>query len=53
MYGGVTRNIGMVKALNDALGFTANVSAESHFMGAIGAALFGMDHVTRPQVTHA
>ena len=51
--GGVTRNIGMVKALNDALGFPANVSPESHYMGAIGAALFGLDHGKRPQVSHA
>ncbi len=43
--GGVTRNVGMVKALNDALGFPANVSPESHFIGAIGAALFAMDRI--------
>jgi activator of 2-hydroxyglutaryl-CoA dehydratase len=43
--GGVTRNVGMVKALDDALGFPANVSPDSHFMGAIGAALFAMDRL--------
>ena len=32
--GGVTRNIGMVKALNDLLGFECNVSDDSHYMGA-------------------
>ncbi len=45
--GGVTRNIGMVKALNDALGFEVNVSPDAHFMGAIGAALFAMDRIQR------
>ncbi len=43
--GGVTRNVGMVKALGDALGFAPNVSPDSHFMGAIGAALFAMDRI--------
>jgi predicted CoA-substrate-specific enzyme activase len=43
--GGVTRNIGIVQGLNQALGFAVNVSEESHFMGAIGAALFARDHI--------
>ncbi|MBZ5556488.1 MAG: acyl-CoA dehydratase activase [Acidobacteriia bacterium] len=43
--GGVTRNIGMVRGLNEALGFEVNVSSEAHFMGAIGAALFALDHI--------
>jgi activator of 2-hydroxyglutaryl-CoA dehydratase len=43
--GGVARNIGMVHVLNAALGFTVNVSEDSHFMGALGAALFGLDRV--------
>ena len=43
--GGVTRNVGMVQALNDALGFEVNVSADSHYMGAIGGALFAMDRI--------
>ena len=41
--GGVTRNIGMVQGLNEALGFTVNVSEESHYMGALGAALFALE----------
>jgi predicted CoA-substrate-specific enzyme activase len=41
--GGVARNIGMVAVLNEQLGFEVNVSEESHFMGALGAALFAMD----------
>ncbi len=43
--GGVTRNQGMVHVLNQSLGLTMNVSEESHYMGALGAALFAMDRV--------
>jgi predicted CoA-substrate-specific enzyme activase len=44
--GGVTKNIGMVKALEEGLEMTLNVSSESHYMGAIGAALFALDRAT-------
>jgi predicted CoA-substrate-specific enzyme activase len=43
--GGVTRNPGMVQVLNEMLGFGMNVSDESHFMGALGAALFALDRI--------
>jgi (R)-2-hydroxyacyl-CoA dehydratese activating ATPase len=43
--GGVARNAGMVRALEEGLGRRLNVSADSHFMGALGAALFALDHV--------
>ena len=43
--GGVSKNIGIVGALNEALGFDVNVSPDSIFMGALGAALFAMDHI--------
>lgn len=43
--GGVTRNIGMVRALEQKLGVSLNVSPEAHFMGALGAALFALDQV--------
>ena len=43
--GGVARNIGMIAALEKRLGSRINVSDESHFMGALGAALFAMDHI--------
>jgi predicted CoA-substrate-specific enzyme activase len=43
--GGVTRNQGMVQVLNEMLGIQMNLSEESHFMGAIGAALFAMDRI--------
>jgi len=43
--GGVSRNPGMVEALEKRLGVTLNVSEECHYMGAIGAALFARDHI--------
>ena len=48
--GGVTKNVGIVRELNDALGFDVNVSDEAHFMGAIGAALFARDHILDSRV---
>ncbi|HUO62588.1 MAG TPA: acyl-CoA dehydratase activase [Terriglobales bacterium] len=41
--GGVSLNIGMVRALEEVLGTSINVSAEGHFMGALGAALFALE----------
>ncbi len=43
--GGVAKNLGMVHVLNENLGLEMNVSDESHYMGALGAALFAMDRV--------
>ncbi len=43
--GGVTRNVAMVKALEDRLELKLNVSEESHYIGALGAALFALDHI--------
>src|SRR5512146_2353516 len=43
MTGGVARNIGMVRALEEVLGRTLQVSPEAHFTGAIGAALFALE----------
>jgi predicted CoA-substrate-specific enzyme activase len=43
--GGVARNIGMIEALQKGLGTKLNVSEDSHFMGALGAALFALDHL--------
>jgi len=51
--GGVAKNIGMIRVLTDALGFTMNVSDDSIFMGAIGAALFALDHVVSSRVPAA
>ncbi len=44
--GGVSKNIGMVRALEHVLGRKINVSSDSHFMGAIGAALFAWERVS-------
>ena len=41
--GGVTRNSGMVAALEEKLQLTVNVCEDSHYMGAIGAALFALE----------
>lgn len=43
--GGVTRNPAMIAALEEKLETRLNVSEESHFMGALGAALFALDHI--------
>jgi (R)-2-hydroxyacyl-CoA dehydratese activating ATPase len=43
--GGVARNIAMVETLNERLGLRVNVSEESHYLGALGAALFALDHI--------
>jgi len=43
--GGVTRNEAMVQVLNEILETEMNVSEESHFMGALGAALFALERI--------
>jgi predicted CoA-substrate-specific enzyme activase len=43
--GGVARNIGMLRALEAKLETTLNASPEAQFCGALGAALYAMDHV--------
>lgn len=43
--GGVARNLAMIEALDSKLGVKVNVSEESHYMGALGAALFALDHI--------
>jgi predicted CoA-substrate-specific enzyme activase len=41
--GGVSRNVGMVRALEAVLEHPINVSDEGHYMGALGAALFALE----------
>ncbi len=48
--GGVAKNVAVVDELNKALGFYVNVSPDSHFMGALGAALFAMDRIMASRV---
>ena len=48
--GGVAKNKGMIYALEENLEIKLNVSEESHYMGALGAALFAMDHIMGSRV---
>jgi predicted CoA-substrate-specific enzyme activase len=41
--GGVSLNVGMVRALEEKLGQPVNVSPDSPFMGALGAALYALE----------
>ncbi len=55
--GGVSRNKGMIAALQEKLGCPINVSDDSPFIGALGAALFALDrarakHDGQPAPTH-
>jgi predicted CoA-substrate-specific enzyme activase len=43
--GGVAKNVAMIETLNRSLDLSVNVSDESHYMGALGAALFALDHI--------
>jgi predicted CoA-substrate-specific enzyme activase len=43
--GGVAKNLALIAALNERLGLAVNVSEESHYMGALGAALFALDRI--------
>ncbi|MCI0411644.1 acyl-CoA dehydratase activase [bacterium] len=45
--GGVSRNCGMIHAMQMKLGLPLKVSEQSHFAGAIGAALFAMERAER------
>jgi predicted CoA-substrate-specific enzyme activase len=51
--GGVSRNVGMVRVLEEVLGRSINVSPDGHFMGALGAALFALERATARDVTTA
>jgi len=43
--GGVARNVAMIATLEQRLGVTVNVSEDAHYMGALGAAIFALDHI--------
>ncbi|MFV1987201.1 MAG: acyl-CoA dehydratase activase [Gemmatimonadota bacterium] len=45
--GGVTRNEAMVSVLEGVIGSKMNVSEESHYMGALGAALFALERIRK------
>ncbi len=44
--GGVSRNVAMVALLQEVLGTPLHVSSQAQFMGAIGAGLYALDHVS-------
>ncbi len=48
--GGVTKNQAMVETINERLGVKVNVSDDSHYMGALGTALFALDHILASRV---
>ena len=43
--GGVAKNVAMIETLSRALGAPVNVSDDSHYLGALGAALFALDRL--------
>jgi (R)-2-hydroxyacyl-CoA dehydratese activating ATPase len=45
--GGVAHNIGMIRALEEKLNSKLNVSEQSHFAGALGAALFALERAEK------
>ena len=51
--GGVSKNPAMIAALEERLETKLNVSEESHFIGALGAALFALDHILASRVPTA
>jgi (R)-2-hydroxyacyl-CoA dehydratese activating ATPase len=51
--GGVSRNVAIVKLLEEAAGMRINVSPDAHFCGALGAALFSHDRAFGAQTQPA
>jgi predicted CoA-substrate-specific enzyme activase len=45
--GGVSKNIGMVRALEEKLGMKLNVSPDSHFVGALGASILALERALK------
>jgi predicted CoA-substrate-specific enzyme activase len=50
--GGVSRNVGMVQALEGVLGKPVNVSPDGHYTGALGAALFALERAQAQMHEH-
>ncbi|HUH13421.1 MAG TPA: acyl-CoA dehydratase activase [Longimicrobiales bacterium] len=50
--GGVAKNVAMIDTLQERLGVPLNVGDDSHYMGALGAALFALDHVLASRAPH-
>jgi predicted CoA-substrate-specific enzyme activase len=49
--GGVSRNVAMVKLIEDACGMKINISPDAHFCGALGAALYALERVQQGVTT--
>lgn len=49
--GGVTKNDAMVAVLDEMLGTSLNVSDDSHYIGALGAALLALERMRGARVT--
>jgi activator of 2-hydroxyglutaryl-CoA dehydratase len=43
----------MIEALTQRIGVRPNVSEDSHFMGALGASLFALDHILGSRIPAA
>lgn len=50
--GGVSRNPAVVEALEQRIQKKLNVSEECHYLGAVGAALFALDHILASRAGH-
>jgi len=48
--GGVTQNIGMIKALEEKLQTSVNVNSDSEYAGALGAALLGISRLEKQKI---
>ena len=44
--GGVARNIGMIRSVQEKLDLNINVSPDSHYTGALGGAIFALERMT-------
>lgn len=44
--GGVARNVGMIRSVEERLGLSVNVSPDAHYTGALGAAVFALERMT-------
>lgn len=53
MTGGVAKNIGVVRAVEEKLGSSLYISPEPEIVGALGAALFGLEEIARGSISEA
>lgn len=53
MTGGVAKNIGVVRAVEEKLGSSLYISPEPEIVGALGAALFGLEEIVHNSISEA